>query len=253
MTIEVTTESGVCTLRLARPEKQNALTLAMYSELASALRAAEADAGIQVVIVTGQPGIFCAGNDIGDFLAHPFTGMEAPPFQFMQAVLALGKPLVAAVDGAAVGIGATMLLHCDLVFLSDRSRLVYPFVQLGLLPEFGSSLLLPRWLGPQRAARLLLLGEPLGAEEAVRIGLATECLAPEAVVPRAQSAAARMASAPAGAAQSAKRLMQRHGGNDVWAAIETEAHAFSAQLANPATQAALKALLEKRGGRPERR
>lgn len=249
MSIEVITESGLCTLRLARPEKQNALTSSMYLEFAAALRAAEADAGVQVVLVTGQPGIFCAGNDLGDFLAHPLASLEAPPFQFMRAVLALNKPLIAAVDGAAVGIGATMLLHCDLVFLSDRSRLIYPFVQLGLLPEFASSLLLPQRLGPQRAARLLLLGEPIGAEEAARIGLATECLAPDAVLPRAQAAAARLAAAPSGAAQAAKRLMRNCEGRDIQAAIEIEAQAFSTQLANPATQATLKAVLEKRGSR----
>lgn len=253
LSIEVMTESGVCTLRLARPEKQNALTLAMYSELAPALRAAEADAGVQAVIIAGQPGIFCAGNDIGDFLASPstFTSLEAPPYQFMRAMLALNKPLIAAVDGAAVGVGATLLLHCDLVFLSDRSRLVFPFVQLGLLPEFGSSLLLPRRLGPQRAARLLLLGEPLGAEEAVRLGLATECVAPDAVLSHAQSAAARMASAPADAARSAKQLMRQHGADELWQTIETEVRAFAVQLTNPATQAALQAVIEKRRGRSE--
>jgi enoyl-CoA hydratase/carnithine racemase len=250
MAIEVSSESGLCTLRLARPEKQNALTLAMYSTLASALRAAEADASVQAVLVMGQPGVFCAGNDLADFLAHPPTGLAAPPYQFMQAVLALGKPLVAAVDGAAVGIGATFLLHCDLVYMSERSRLVYPFVPLGLTPEFGSSLLLPRRLGPQRAARALLLGEPISAQEAVALGLASECLAPEAVLPRAHEAIARLAAAPGNAPLAAKRLMRQREGSEIQAAISIEARIFAAQLANPATQATLRAVLEKRGGRP---
>ena len=250
MAIEVSTDAGLCTLRLARPEKQNALTLAMYSALASALRAAEADPAVQVVLVTGQPGVFCAGNDLGDFLANPPLGLDAPPYQFMQAVLALAKPLIAAVDGAAVGIGATLLLHCDLVYLSDRSRLVYPFVPLGLTPEFGSSLLLPRRVGQQRAARALLLGEPIGAQEAVAMGLASECLAPEAVLPRALDAAARLAAAPANAALAAKRLMRQREASEIQAAISIEARTFAAQLMNPATQATLRAVLEKRGGRP---
>jgi enoyl-CoA hydratase/carnithine racemase len=249
MAIEVSTESGLCTLRLARPEKQNALTLAMYSALASALRAAEADPAVLAVLVTGQPGVFCAGNDLGDFLANPPLGLDAPPYQFMQAVLALSRPLVAAVDGAAVGIGATLLLHCDLVYISDRSRLIYPFVPLGLAPEFGSSLLLPRRLGVQRASRALLLGEPIAAQEAVSMGLASECLAPEAVLPRALEAVARLNAAPASAAIAAKRLMRLREASEIQAAISIEARTFAAQLMNPATQATLRAVFEKRGGR----
>lgn len=249
MSIATTTDNGLCTLTIARPEKQNALTVAMYAALTDGLHAAAADPAVHAVLIAGQPGVFCAGNDLGDFLASVPTGTDAPPFQFMGAVLDLGKPLLAAVDGAAVGIGATLLLHCDLVFVTPRSRLMFPFVRLGVTPEFGSSVLLPRRLGLQQASRLLLLAEPVGAEEAVALGLANECLAPEALLPRAQAAAAQLAAMPAGAVPAAKRLMRGADDAELRAVIEAEGQAFVAQLAKPGTQAAMRAMLERGGKR----
>ncbi len=248
MSIEVATRDGLCVLRLARAEKKNALTFAMYSALASALAAAEADPAVHAVLFTGEPGVFCAGNDVGDFGPDSPKGAAAPGYQFMQAVLAVSKPLLAAVDGSAVGIGATLLLHCDLVFVSDRAQLHFPFASLGVTPEFCSSLLLPRRVGLQQAARLMLLGEPVAGPEAVRLGLAIACVAPEAVLPRAMAAAATLIATPAGAARVARRLMREHEGPALQAALAAECAAFEAQLSDPATQAALRAALTKRRG-----
>src|SRR5436190_20840016 len=136
-----------------------------------ALRAASDDADVRAVLITGQPGIFTAGNDLEDFMQRP-PGTESPAFQFMKALIGCDKPVVAAVTGAAIGIGTTMLLHCDLIYLSDEARLAMPFVSLGLVPEFASSLVFPRLVGNVRAAEKLLLGEPFGAAEAVELGIA---------------------------------------------------------------------------------
>jgi enoyl-CoA hydratase/carnithine racemase len=248
MTVRTTTAEGVCTLELARPEKQNALTLAMYAALAEGLRAAEADAGVRAVLITGQPGIFTAGNDLADFLGIPKLTLEAPPFRFMHAMLDCSKPVVAAVDGAAIGIGATLLLHCDLVYVSERARLAFPFVALGLVPEFASSLVLQRRIGPQRASAALLLGEPIGAQQAVALGLANECLPSEALLARAHGAAAQLAAAPAGAVAAARALLRGAQLAELKAAIAAEAVVFGDRLALPATQATLKAILERRKG-----
>jgi enoyl-CoA hydratase/carnithine racemase len=248
MTVRTTTAEGVCTLELARPEKQNALTLAMYEALAQGLRAAEADASVRAVLITGQPGIFTAGNDLADFLGIAQLTLEAPPFRFMHAMLDCSKPVVAAVDGAAIGIGATLLLHCDLVYVSERARLAFPFVALGLVPEFASSLVLARRIGPQRASAALLLGEPIGALQAVALGLANECLPADALLARARGAAEQLAAAPAGAVSAARALLRGAQVAELKAAIATEAMVFADRLALPATQATLKAILERRKG-----
>lgn len=248
MSIRITTAGGTCTLEIARPEKQNALTLAMYAALAEGLRAAEADATVHSVIITGQPGIFTAGNDLVDFLAVEALTLEAAPFRFMHALLEGSKPVIAAVDGPAIGIGATLLLHCDLVYVSERARLGFPFVALGLVPEFASSLLLAQRIGPQRANAALLLGEPISAQQGVALGLANECLPSEQLLPRAQAAAAQFAAAPTGAVVAARRLMTEGQRSAIRAAIAAEAAAFGERLRNPATVAALRAVLARRKG-----
>ena len=152
MSIKTATLNGVATIEIARPEKKNALTVAMYQAMADALRAAQADAAVRAVLITGQPGIFTSGNDIEDFMSRPpADGMDSPVFQFMRALIECDKPVVAAVTGAAIGIGTTMLLHCDFVYVSDEARLAMPFVGLGLVPEFASSLLRAAADGPARA------------------------------------------------------------------------------------------------------
>ena len=147
MSIKTATMNGVATIEIARPEKKNAITIAMYQTMADALRAAQEDGAVRAVLITGQPGIFTSGNDLEDFVARKASSDESPVYQFMKALAGIDKPVVAAVTGAAIGIGTTMLLHCDLVYVSDEARLAMPFVSLGLVPEFASSLLFPRLAG----------------------------------------------------------------------------------------------------------
>ena len=158
MNIRCATLNGVATIEIARPEKKNALTAAMYKAMADALHAAQADASVRAVLITGQPGAFTSGNDIEDFTSRAVaaSAAESPALQFMRALLGIDKPVVAAVTGAALGIGTTLLLHCDLVYVSDEARLAMPFVGLGLVPEFGSSLVVPRLMGHVKAAEKLL-------------------------------------------------------------------------------------------------
>ena len=147
MTIKTATVNGVATIEIARPEKKNALTQAMYSAMADAIAAAEADPAVRAVLITGQPGVFTSGNDLEDFMQRPPAGEDSPVFKFMKTLSECGKPVVAAVTGGAIGIGTTMLLHCDLVYVSDEARLAMPFVSLGLVPEYASSLLLAQRIG----------------------------------------------------------------------------------------------------------
>ena len=152
MSIKSANLDGVATIEIARPEKKNALTQSMYQAMADAIAAARSNGEVRALLITGQPGIFTAGNDLEDFMQQPPLGADAPVWRFMQALIDCDKPVVAAVGGAAIGIGATMLLHCDLVYLSDEAQLLLPFVALGLVPEFASTLLLPQRMGQARAA-----------------------------------------------------------------------------------------------------
>src|SRR5262245_36087597 len=172
MSIKTATLQHVATIEIARPEKKNAITGDMYRAMGRALGEATADPDVRAVLVTGQPGIFTAGNDLEDFMQQRRGDGEPPVFDFMKALLACDKPVVAAVTGAAIGIGTTMLLHCDLVYVSDEARFAMPFTSLGLVPEFASSLVLPRLIGHAKAAEKLLLGDPFGAAEAVELGIA---------------------------------------------------------------------------------
>ena len=175
MSIKTATLNGVATIEIARPEKKNALTVAMYQAMTDALNAAREDAAVRAVLITGQPGIFTSGNDIEDFMKRaPGQGsdaMDSPVFRFMRALLECDKPVVAAVTGAAIGIGTTMLLHCDFVYVSDEARLAMPFVGLGLVPEFASSLLVPQLMGGRRAAEKLLLDRGEGTQRVAIDGL----------------------------------------------------------------------------------
>ena len=208
MTIRTATLNGVATIEIARPEKKNALTLAMYQAMADALRAAVSDTGVRAVLITGQPGMFTSGNDLEDFMQRPPQGMDSPVFQFMQALLDCDKPVVAAVTGVAVGIGTTMLLHCDFVYVSDEARLAMPFVSLGLVPEYASSLVLPQLMGHVRAAEKLMLGEPFTGADAVDCGIANAVLPAGEVVGHARRMAERFNALPPGAVRDAKRLMR---------------------------------------------
>jgi len=246
MSINTTTRNGVSTVEIARPDKKNALTAAMYQSMADALRAADADPGIRVVIIQGQPGIFTAGNDLEDFLQNPPRGEDIPAVRFMTALVELQKPVIAAVTGQAVGIGVTLLLHCDFVYVAADARLVMPFVSLGLVPEFGSSLLLPQLMGHARAAEKLLLGDPIGAEEAVACGLASAALPAGSVVAHAEAVAARLGALAPGALRESKRLLRAHQRTAVSDAIQRESLVFAARLLTPEAKEAFHAFFERR-------
>jgi len=246
MTIRTATLNGVATIEIARPEKKNALTLAMYQAMADALRAAVADAGVRAVLITGQPGMFTSGNDLEDFMQRPPQGMDSPVFQFMQALLDCDKPVVAAVTGVAVGIGTTMLLHCDFVYVSDEARLAMPFVSLGLVPEYASSLVLPQLMGHVRAAEKLMLGEPFTGADAVDCGIANAVLPAGEVVGHARRMAERFNALPPGAVRDAKRLMRAPLKDQLQQVMRTEAEIFGARLRSPEAMEAFQAFFQKR-------
>ncbi len=250
MSIKTATLNGVCTIEIARPEKKNALTVAMYQAMADALGAARGDAAVRAVLITGQPGVFTSGNDIEDFMARPpgqgSEGMDSPVFRFMRSLLECDKPVVAAVTGAAVGIGTTMLLHCDFVYVSDEARLAMPFVSLGLVPEFGSSLLVPQLMGQRRAAEKLLLGEPFTAEQAVECGIANAVLPAAEVVNHARRIAERFNALPPGAVREAKQLMRAPQQEQVLKTIATEGALFAKRLRSPEAMEAFQAFFQKR-------
>jgi len=233
-------EGGLLTLRLNRPEKKNALTRAMYSQLAEALAAADADPQIRAVLLRGASDCFTAGNDIVDFLEQPPNDLDNPVFQFMLSLLDCRKPVIAAVAGPAVGIGTTLLLHCDLVYVSRDARLRTPFVNLGLCPEFASSLILPRLLGQARAAQLLLLGEGFSGEQAAAWGIATEALdSGEAALAKAREVASRFESLPPEAVRISKQLMKAPDREQLRRVIEEEGKLFTQRLRSPEAVAAL--------------
>ena len=244
MSIKTATINGVATIEIARPEKKNAITGAMYRQMAEALDAAKADAAVRAVLITGQPGIFTSGNDIEDFMQRP-PG-ESPAFVFMRALMGCDKPVVAAVTGAAIGNGATMLLHCDFVYVSDEARLAMPFVSLGLVPEFASSLIVPQLMGNARAAEKLLLGDPFTGADAVECGIANAVLPASEVVNHARRIAERFNALPPGAVRDSKTLMRRARQKLALETIAVEGEVFGARLRSPEAQEAFSAFFQKR-------
>jgi enoyl-CoA hydratase/carnithine racemase len=205
--VEVGDGGSVVTIRLNRPDKRNAITSTMYAALADALVGAEAS-GSTVVVLTGAGGAFTAGNDLGDMLANPPVGDDPPPVRFLSALHALGAVLVAAVDGPAIGVGTTVLLHCDLVYATARSTFRLPFVDLGLVPEAASTLLLPRLVGHQRAADLMLFGERFDAAAAAEAGIVTAVVADAAALDRLiVERTAALAAKPRAAVRAIKALL----------------------------------------------
>ncbi|MBP8271991.1 MAG: enoyl-CoA hydratase [Sphaerotilus sp.] len=244
--IKTATLNGVATIEIARPEKKNALTMAMYTAMADALRAAQADGTVRSILITGQPGVFTSGNDLEDFMQRPPQGMDSPVFQFMLALLECEKPVIAAVTGAAIGIGTTMLLHCDFAYVSDEARLAMPFVGLGLVPEYGSSLLVSQLMGHAKAAEKLLLGDPFTGADAVECGIANAVLPTGEVVNHARRVAERFNTLPPGAVRDTKRLMRAPQREQVRAVIANEAAIFSERLRSPEAQEAFQAFFQKR-------
>jgi len=250
MSIRTATLNGVATIEIARPEKKNALTVAMYQAMSDALHAAREDTAVRAVLITGQPGIFTSGNDIEDFMKRaPGQGSEAmdsPVFRFMRALLECDKPVVAAVTGAAIGIGTTMLLHCDFVYVSDEARLAMPFVALGLVPEFASSLIVPQLMGHRRAAEKLLTGDPFTAAQAVDCGIATAVLPAGEVVNHARRVAERFNQLPPGAVREAKQLMRAPQRELILQTIRSEGEIFARRLRSPEAMEAFQAFFQKR-------
>ncbi|MEN8641856.1 enoyl-CoA hydratase-related protein [Pseudomonas sichuanensis] len=238
-------DEGLLTLRLNRPDKLNALTNAMYTRLAELFEAANDDPQVEVIVLTGSAECFTAGNDLPDFLDQPPTDLNSPVFRMMWAVLALDKPLIAAVAGPAIGIGTTLLLHCDQVLVTRDTKLRTPFVPLGVCPEFGASLLLPRLLGHARAAQVLLCSQLLSGEQAVQWGLATELLEDGA---QCQAAAVKLARRlqrlPSDALRISKQLLKDAHRQELAATVEREGLAFIARLQTPEAKAALQAMIK---------
>ena len=239
-------DAGVMTLTINRVTKKNAITAAMYAAMASALAAAEKDAAVKAVVIQGHETIFSAGNDIADFLKAPPTAQDTPVFRFLFGISAFAKPIVAAVCGPAVGVGTTMLLHCDLVYAGDNAAFSMPFVNLGLCPEAGSSLLVPQLMGYHRAAEALLLGEPFSAETALEVGLVNRIVPPTEASALAHQQARKLAAKPLSSIIETKRLMKLANAGAVAERIGYESASFGRMLQEPAAKEAFTAFMQKR-------
>jgi enoyl-CoA hydratase/carnithine racemase len=245
--VRVETASGLLAITLARPDKKNALTTQMYRALVQAFELASADPAVRVVLLDADGGDFCAGNDIADFVAMARSAQaldSSDVFRFLRALAAFDKPVVAAVRGRAVGIGTTMLLHCDLVYVAEDARFSTPFVDLALVPEAASSLLLPARIGHVRAFALFALGESIDGRAAVDCGVANAALPAEQVTPRARAAALTLAAKPAQAVQATKKLMREHA--RMLAVIEAEGRVFADRLLSSEAQSAFQAFMTRR-------
>ncbi len=239
-------DAGVCTITLNRVERKNSINVAMYTALSDALDAATRDAATRAVVIQGHETIFSAGNDIKDFLNVPPAGQDSPVFRFLRNISTFTKPIVAAVCGPAVGIGTTMLLHCDLVYAGDNAAFSMPFVNLGLCPEAASSLLVPQLMGYHRAAEALLLGEPFTAETAQEIGLVNRIVAPTEANALAQQQARKLAGKPLSSLIETKRLMKKSNAPLVAERMADEGNSFGRMLAEPAAREAFTAFMQKR-------
>jgi enoyl-CoA hydratase/carnithine racemase len=247
--VVVQTADGVREIVLNRPARKNALTVAMYAEMADALGGAARDDSVRAVLVRGEGGTFTSGNDLGDFVQHPPSVEASPVLRFIHGLIDFDKPLVAAVEGRAIGIGVTMLLHCDLVYAAADARLSLPFVNLALVPEAGSSVLLPRLVGLPRAAELLFFGEPFDAAVGKELGLINAVLPAGEVVEHARARARALAEKPAEALRQTKRLLKAPLREEMLARVEAESAAFVERLSSPEVGEAIRAFFEKRAPR----
>lgn len=244
--IAVRRDGAVCAIAIERPAKRNAITAEMYDAFAAAIREAEAEDGVRVMLVHGTAEAFTAGNDLEDFLQRPPTGEDSPVFRYISAMSRAEKPIVAAVNGLAIGIGTTLLLHCDVVYAASDARFSLPFASLGVVPEFASSYLLPRVAGHARAAEMLMLAEPFDAERAREAGIVSRVLPPGEVLPAAWQAARRIASLPPQSILLTKSLMKRAHAAAVQEQLRLEGEHFRRMLGEPAAREALQAFLQKR-------
>jgi enoyl-CoA hydratase/carnithine racemase len=245
-TIRVQGDGHILHIQINRPEKKNALTQAMYAEMADGLARAETEPGVRVVVLSGTESVFSAGNDISDFLTAFSMDAQSPVVRFLTTLAHFPKAVVAAVNGPAMGIGTTMLLHCDLVYSGRGARYQLPFVNLGLVPEAASSLILPATLGHRRAAALLMLGDPFDAETALGLGIVNGVVEDEAVMETALRAATALAEKPPAALRLTKSLMRQWQMEGVERALAVESGLFAQQLRGPEAQEALSAFMERR-------
>jgi enoyl-CoA hydratase/carnithine racemase len=245
--VRVTRSDGVLAITLARPDRRNAITVAMYAALADAIEGASGDQSTRVITIRGEGQDFAAGNDLADFLeAAPRLDEEIPVWRLLRALATCETPLVAAVHGNCVGIGTTMLLHCDLVIADETARFSMPFVDLGLVPEAASSLLFPRLAGRRRAARYLLLAEPFGIEEAEAIGLISHRATPGALEEKLEKLVIALLAKPPEALRQTQRLL-RHGARDeILERMKLESSLFAERLASAEVKEAIAAFFEKR-------
>ena len=244
--ILVNSEAGITTVTLNRLERKNSITSDMHGAMADALAQADSDAATRVVVLQGHETVFSAGNDIGDFLDKPPAGRDSPVFRFLRGIATFGKPLVACVCGPAVGVGTTLLFHCDLVYAGDNAAFSMPFVNLGLVPEAASSLLVPQMLGYHRAAEALMLGEPFMAEAALEVGLVNRVLPPTEANAYTQQVARKLAAKPLTSLVATKRLMKKGRLDAVLAQMDEEGALFSKMLGEPAAKEAFGAFMDKR-------
>jgi enoyl-CoA hydratase/carnithine racemase len=244
--VRAETADGIARIALDRPEKKNAFTAEMYRALAAALAAADAATEVRSVLLQGTRECFSAGNDLADFLKPRSPNEESPAAHLFRTLPAMKKPVVAAVVGPAIGIGCTLLLHCDLVYAGHGARFQLPFVPLGIVPEFGSTYLLPLLAGYQRAAELLLLGQPFTAEKAREAGIVNAVLPDAEVLPAAEKAARALSGLPAESLRQTKALLRKTHAAALEARIAEEARIFAERLASPEAKAAMSAFLEKR-------
>jgi len=243
--IDISPDGPILSIRINRPEKKNALTGAMYDAIAAGFDQASQSADIRVVLLSAVGDIFSAGNDIGEFAAMRGDFADSPQSRFFQALTQCGKPIVASVNGPAIGVGMTMLLHCDFVYVAPSAMFSTPFVDMALVPEGGSSWLMPARFGYPRAAAMLLLGEPLSGQQALQLGLVNEIVTEGPVDARARKIALRLADKPPAAIARARALM-RPDGAALYAHMQTEMAAFAKALRSGEAAEALAAFLEKR-------
>ncbi|MGN8060665.1 enoyl-CoA hydratase [Ralstonia sp. 22111] len=246
MSIRTETADGVLTLTFDRLDRKNAITAAMYQTLADALVAAETDPAIRVIVLAGHESVFTAGNDLEDFMKNPPKDESAPVHQFLKAISRATKPLIASVSGAAVGVGTTMLLHCDLVYASETAKLSMPFAQLGLCPEAASSLLLPQLAGYHRAADKLLFGEPFDANEARELGLVNRVLPAGELDAFVRTQARKLTLLPPASLRATKRLMKEGATPQIAERMSVEGKQFGEMLRAPEAREAFTAFFEKR-------
>ncbi|NMT63393.1 enoyl-CoA hydratase [Marinobacter orientalis] len=237
----------ILTVRINRPDRKNALTHDMYTALGEAIEQAQQDSDIRCILYTGSEDCFTAGNDLADFAAGlPGDFENTPVGRFLFLLATTNTPIIAAVNGPAVGIGTTMLLHCDMVFAGNNTRFQMPFASLGLCPEGGSSLLLPAWLGRVRAAELLMLGDAFSADEALHMGLISRVCEPARTEASALEACARIAAQPPAAIRATRELLNKANADDLKTTMLAEGKRFAERLESPENAEAIKAFTEKR-------